>query len=65
MARLKRHKWLPALLEICGIAIYVYDGLEMNSWIKNLPNIIIYFVIVAALWWALRKKDKIMEKYKQ
>ncbi|MCQ2096162.1 MAG: hypothetical protein MJY59_05425 [Bacteroidaceae bacterium] len=41
-----------------GIAFYVWDGMRMNSWQKNLPNIIIYALIIIALWWALRKKDK-------
>ena len=56
---------MPPLLALGGIAFYVYDGMEMNSWMKNLPNLLIYFVIILALWWALRKKDQMMEKYNE
>lgn len=44
---------------ISGIAFYVYDGLKMNSWLVNLPNICIYFVIVLALYLALRKREQL------
>lgn len=59
MKRLKKYNWLPPLLMISGIAFYVYDGLKMNSWLVNLPNIIIYFVIVLALYLALRKREQL------
>lgn len=65
MRRVKKYKWLPPLLAICGVAFYVWDGLQMNSWIKNLPNLIIYAVIIMALWWALRKKEKLNQKYSE
>lgn len=59
MKRLKKYNWLPPLLMISGIAFYVYDGLKMNSWLVNLPNICIYFVIVLALYLALRKREQL------
>ncbi len=62
MRRVKKYKWLPPLLALMGIGFYVWDGLQMNSWQKNLPNLIIYAVIIIALWWALRKKESFNDK---
>lgn len=53
------------MLGICGMTFYVWDGMQMNSWVKNLPNMIIYAAIIMALWWALRKKDKLNQKYSE
>ena len=50
-------KKVIALL-LAGSAFYVYDGMEYNSWMKNLPLMIIDVLIVAALFWALRKKEE-------
>lgn len=50
--------WLPIMLLLAGGAFYVYDGIEFNSWIKNLPLIIVDVLIVVALFWALRKKEQ-------
>ena len=54
---MKRSSWLPWLILIGGAAMYVWDGLQWGSWMKNLPNVIVFAVIVAGLWWALRKKE--------
>ena len=53
----RSYKWLPALLFLVGLAVYIYYGITWNAWEKNLPNIIINAVICLALWWALKKKD--------
>ena len=54
---MKKSVWCPVALLLAGIAFYVYDGMEYNSWMKNLPLLLLDGVIVAALYWALRKKE--------
>lgn len=49
---------LPLLLGILGLGFYIYYGISYRAWIDNLPNIIIFFFIIIALAWALRKKEK-------
>lgn len=58
MKRIKKSTWLPTLFVLFGAAFYVYFGITHNAWLDNMPNIIIYFVIIAFLTWALRKKEK-------
>lgn len=62
---MKKSTWLPIALLLAGGAFYVYDGMEYNSWIKNLPLMIIDILIVAALFWALKKKEGYQEERKK
>ena len=62
MARMKQYIWKPILLLIAGGAVYVWDGIQMNSWVKNLPMMGIYLIIIIALFWTQRKKDLMREK---
>ena len=55
---MRKSTWLPIALLLAGSAFYVYDGMEYNSLMKNLPLMIIDVLIVAALFWALRKKEE-------
>ena len=59
---MKKSTWLPALLFLAGAAVYIYDGIEYNSWMHNLPNMGVFTVIVAGLIWSLRKKQKLAHK---
>lgn len=54
--------WLPIMLLLAGGAFYVYDGMEYNSWMKNLPLMIVDVLIVIALFWALRKKENLKKE---
>ncbi len=45
-----------------GTAFYVYYGVEWGAWKENLPNLLIYIVIILALFWALRKKEKMEDE---
>ncbi len=54
---------MPLAFLCIGLAVYIYYGITWNAWMKNLPNIIIYVVIVAALTVALKKKDELRQKY--
>lgn len=65
MKRINKSVARPLLLFIAGAAVYVYDGLEMNSWLVNLPKLIIFLVIIGALSWALNKKEKMAQKHNQ
>lgn len=59
MKRIRKSSWLPWALLLVGIAFYVYYGVEWGAWRENLLNIIIYVGIILALFWALRKKEKL------
>lgn len=59
---MKKSTWLPITLFFGGCAFYVYNGITWNAWMENLPNIIIYAVILLALRWALKKKDELSNK---
>lgn len=63
----RRNKpWLRALVFlVVGAGFYIYFGIEMHAWKENLPNLLIYLVIVAALWWALWKKQKLQDEREQ
>lgn len=56
---MKKYVWLPCVFFLAGLSFYVYDGLQMNSWVVNLPNLAIYALIVLALSWALAKKEQL------
>lgn len=58
MKKIPRSKYLPILLQLVGIAFYVYYGISYNAWRENLANLIIYVVIISALYWSLRAKEK-------
>lgn len=58
MKKIKKSVWLPLFFLLFGTVFYVYFGITYNDWITNLPNIIIYVVIIAFLYLALRKKEK-------
>lgn len=58
MKRIPRSTYLPALLMLVGIGFYVYYGVTWNAWRENLANLIIYVVIIGALFWSLRKKEE-------
>ena len=55
---------LPLLLGIMGLGFYIYYGVSYRAWTDNLQNIIIFFFIIIALAWALRKKEKYEEERK-
>jgi hypothetical protein len=61
MKRIPKSQYLPVLLLLVGIAFYVYYGVTWNAWHENIANLLIYIVIIGALFWSLRKKEK-MEK---
>lgn len=50
---------MPIAFLSVGLATYIYYGITWNAWMKNLPNIVIYIVIIAALAWALKTKDRL------
>ena len=58
MRKIKKSNWLPIALLLAGLAFYVYYGIEYNAWTHNLPLMIADACIVAALFWALRKKEQ-------
>lgn len=58
MRRIPRSTFLPLLLLLAGLAFYVYYGITWNAWRTNLANLIIYVIIIAALFWSLRAKEK-------
>jgi len=59
---MKKSVWLPILLLIAGIAVYVYYGFEYNAWVENLTLVIIDVVIVVLLHLALKKKEEFQVK---
>lgn len=62
MKRIKKSTYLPVLLLLMGTTFYVYYGVTQNSWQTNLPNLGIYLVIIIALHFSLRQKEKLQEK---
>ena len=61
---MKKNKYwlLPVALLIFGASFYVYYGINYNAWMDNLPNIIIFIIIVIALAWALWKKKQMEDE---
>ena len=59
---LRKHVWLPCTFLCIGLAVYIYYGITWNAWMKNLPNMIIYIIIIVTLAWALRKQNQLRER---
>ncbi len=59
---MKKYIILPAIFLLIGTAVYVYFGIQYKAWIDNLPNILIFIGIIAALAWALKKKEKLQQQ---
>lgn len=55
---MKRYIWQPLAFLCVGLTFYIYYGITWNAWIKNIWLIIGYVVILAALSWALYKKEQ-------
>lgn len=62
---MKKYIWMPTAFFIVGLAFYVYYGITWNSWMENLPNILIYLVVVVALSWSLKRKEKFQNEREQ
>lgn len=62
MKRISRSTYLPLLLLLVGIGFYVYYGVTWNAWHENIANLIIYVVIIVALFLSLRKKEELEQK---
>lgn len=60
--RIKKYIVTPVAFFCIGLAVYIYNGIEWNTWMKYLPNMGFYLVIVTALGWALWKKEKLKNK---
>lgn len=60
--KVKKYIWLPVAIFLVGMAFYVYDGVTGNSWMVNLPNLLIFVVIIVALFFAQRKKEQLRRK---
>lgn len=54
---MRKSTWLPLAFAVVGIAFYVYYGIEYNAWEHNLANLVVYFLILVALHFVLRKKE--------
>lgn len=53
---------LPIILFVVGLAVYIFFGITDNAWMINLPNIIIFFLIIVLLTWARKKKYDLQQK---
>lgn len=62
MNKVKKSVWLPTMLLIYGVGVYVYFGITMNAWVHNLYLLLGFLAIIGALVWALRKKEKHQER---
>lgn len=62
---MKRYIWVPVAFLIGGLAFYVYYGITWNAWMKNLPNLVFYILILCALSWALKKKEELQNRDNQ
>ena len=60
---MKRHYLIPCAFFGVGLLFYLYYGITWNAWLTNLPNLGIYALIVAALSWALWKKEQIKNNH--
>ncbi len=63
MKRIRKSAWLPWTLLLVGTAFYVYYGVEWGAWTVNLPNLIIYVVIILTLYWVLRKREEMEDRH--
>lgn len=61
---MKKYIILPLVLFLIGLAVYVFFGITDNAWKDNLPNILVFLIIIALLAWALKKKDYLEKKRK-
>ena len=66
MKKIKRYKILPPLLLLVGVGVYVWDGLQWNSWgfDGNLGKLTAYVCIVLLLGFMLWKKEQIRKDRK-
>ena len=62
---MKRYIFVPVAFFCVGLAFYVYYGIIWNAWMENLPNILLYLVLVVALGWALKKKQQFANEREQ
>ena len=62
---MKKSVWLPAALLLVGTALYIYNGVEYNAWMQNLPMMIIDVVILVVLHFVLRKKEEYNKRYRR
>ena len=53
---------MPVTFLLAGGAFYIYYGVTYNAWRANLPNIVIYALIVIALFFAQRKKEQMRKE---
>ena len=53
---MNKSTWMPVTFLVIGCSVYGYYGVTQNAWKVNLPNLIIYIVIILALFFAQRKK---------
>ena len=59
---MKKIFMLPIILFVVGLAVYIFFGITDNDWMINLPNIIIFFLIIVLLTWARKKKYDLQQK---
>jgi hypothetical protein len=59
---MKKIFMLPIILFVVGLAVYIFWGITDNAWMINLPNIIIFFLIIVLLTWARKKKYDLQQK---
>jgi len=59
---MKKIFMLPIILFVVGLAVYIFFGITDNAWMINLPNIIIFFLIIVLLTWARKKKYDLQQK---
>ena len=63
MKRIRKSSWLPWTLLLVGIAFYVYYGIEWGAWMVNLPNLLIYIIIILTLFWVLKKREQMEDEH--
>lgn len=51
-------KWIPIVLLLIGVGIYVYYGVTTHAWRQNFADFIVYTVVMLTLLWALLRKDE-------
>lgn len=65
--RMKKSVWMPLILFIytTGMAVYFLPRNTQISDMEKWGTIGMSYVIIALLWFVLRKREKQMEKYNQ